>query len=324
MCPGAITREREHAHARWTGGRAGPGLASACLGPRGAQLGAGLERGGACSGTRLARPSPAPRRQFRCPIGAEQLWGADRSPPPPRKGDLSILPAPRAPPGLCGRAFSSPARLLPRARARAPAPPRARLPPWLAARSSRSLPAPRQSAEPEREPAREPERVAGDSAGGGGDRSRSQSRSARGPHPRRSGPSPDAGLRAACAVAARRPQPWPRPRCGARPASTPAPAAEAAAAAPGRPGGQNQARGARVARTERAHLSARRGCGLRLPAPGLLPSVRLGSHPRGTDRRTASPARARGLPGGGVGGGGDGGGGWAGAGAGPAGETCDW
>lgn len=129
----------------------------------GTQRGAAWCRAGARAGAPAReRSSSAPRCHSRCPLGAGQPLGRSsiftgfsegRTPTQVLRPRLLSPP----PPGSRARSLASP-----------PSFPLSLLPPWLAARSSRSLPTPRQSAEPEREPAREPERAAAQEAAGPG------------------------------------------------------------------------------------------------------------------------------------------------------------
>lgn len=119
-----------------------------------------MVQGGSTRAPVRERSSSAPRCHSRCPLGAGQLLGcpsivarfSERRTPTQVLRPRLLLPRPALALALW----------LP------PSLPLSLLPPWLAARSSRSLPTPRQSAEPEREPAWEPERAAAQAAAGPG------------------------------------------------------------------------------------------------------------------------------------------------------------
>lgn len=117
-------------------------------------------QGGSAGAPARERSSSAPRCHSHCALGAGQLLG--------RSSIFVRFSERRTPTQVLRPRLLSPPPPGSRARSLAPSLPLSLLPPWLAARSSRSLPTPRQSAEPEREPAREPERAAAQKAAGPG------------------------------------------------------------------------------------------------------------------------------------------------------------
>lgn len=153
-----VARDKSHAnrctHSGKTAGWAGLRLAGA-WDPEGRCV----VQGGSAGAPARERSSSAPRCHSRCPLGSGQLPG--------RSSIFAWFSERRTPTQVLRPRLLSPPPPRSRARSLAPSLPPSVPPPSLA-RSSRSLPTPRQSAEPEREPAREPERAAAQEAAGPG------------------------------------------------------------------------------------------------------------------------------------------------------------